>query len=100
MAVIKKTDRPGPVLKNSAIAPVVYFDNAPVYGSFAGNIEVEIATRVLIPGADGHTILTDMVCVAHLRCSPQAAHLLADSLMKAVDMLTHQQAAQSELLKN
>jgi hypothetical protein len=88
-----------PLLKNAASAPFVYFDAVPVFGTSLGNIEVEIAARLLMPRAD-QTIGADMASVAHLRCSPQAALALADALTKAVEMLKQQQASQGEMLKN
>lgn len=88
-----------PLLKNAAAAPFVYFDAVPVFGTSLGNIEVEIAARLLMPRAD-QTIGADMASVAHLRCSPQAAMALVDALTKAVDMLKHQQVAESAVLKN
>lgn len=72
-----------PLIKNAATAPVVFFDNAPMFGAFSGNVEVELTTRILVPKSDGVTIGGDAVCVAHLRCSPAGALALADALMKA-----------------
>lgn len=74
-----------PLLKNTAAAPVVYFDGVPVYGTFGGNIEIELATRVLLPKGDG-MVAVDMTCAAHLRCSPQAAEGLIKALQHAVAM--------------
>src|SRR4051812_27473256 len=88
-----------PLLKNAASAPFVYFDAVPVFGTSLGNIEVEIAARLLMPRAD-QTIGADMASVAHLRCSPQAALALADALTKAVDMLKQQRIAENADLKN
>lgn len=74
-----------PLMKNAATAPLVYFDNVPVFGVFAGNIEVELATRLLMPKPNGG-VIADMGCTAHLRCSPGAAMALIDALTKALDM--------------
>jgi hypothetical protein len=81
----KSSGASAPLLKNSAAAPVIYFDSAPVHGTLAGNIEVELATRVLLPKSDGH-VLAEMVCVAHLRCCPAAAQALMESLQHALAM--------------
>lgn len=86
---------PAPLLKNAAAAPIVYFDNVPVFGTFAGNLEIELAARLLMPKADG-SVFADMTCSAHLRCSPQAALMLIDALTKGLDMLAKQQKLQSE----
>jgi hypothetical protein len=80
-----------PVLKNSAAAPVIYFDGAPAFGACAGHIEVELAARVLMPKADGASVAIEYLCVAHLRCSPAAAEALTDGIDKALDMNTKQQ---------
>jgi len=88
-----------PLLKNAAAAPVVYFDGVPVFGVYAGNVEVELSTRMLMPKPDG-SVAGEMSCVAHLRCSPGAATALADALTKALDMLAKQQEAHSVALKH
>lgn len=85
-----------PLLKNAAAAPFVYFDAVPVYGTYAGNLEIELAARQLLPKADG-SVASDMACTAHLRTSPQGAVMLIDALQKALDMLSKQQE-QSPLL--
>ena len=83
-----------PVLKNTAAAPLVYFDGVPVYGVSAGNVQLELAARMLSPG---HGVVNvDLICTAHLRCSPQAAVELIDSLQKALKMI--EQAEKSPLL--
>jgi hypothetical protein len=81
----KPTSGTTPLLRNAATAPMVYFDNAPVFGSFSGNIEIELAARMLMPKPDG-TVTADMGCTAHLRCSPQAATILIEALQKALSM--------------
>lgn len=95
----KPASGPAPLLKNAAAAPVVYFDNAPVFGTYCGNIEVELDARLLMPKPDG-TVVAEMGCAAHLRCSPNAAVLLVDALTKALDMLSKQQEQPSEQLAN
>lgn len=84
---------PGPLLKNAAAAPVVYFDNVPVFGTFGGNIEIELAARLLMPKADG-SVVADMTCTAHLRASPAAVAMLMDACEKALSMHARQQAEQ------
>jgi len=95
-----KPSAPGaPLLKNAAAAPFVYFDNVPVFGTYAGNLEMELAARQLLPKADG-SVAVDMACTAHLRTSAQGAVMLIDALQKALDMLSKQQEQHSELLAN
>lgn len=90
---------PAPLLKNAATAPIVYFDGVPVYGCFSGNLEIELAARMLMPKPDG-SVVADMGCTAHLRCSPAAAAMLVDALTKALDMLSKQHERPSELPSN
>ena len=81
----KPASGPPPLLKNAASAPFIYFDNAPVFGTFSGNIEIELAARMLMPKPD-QTVAVEMACTAHLRCSPQAAAALLDGISKALAM--------------
>jgi len=83
---------PLPLLKNVGAAPLVYFDGVPVFGTYAGNIEVELSARMLMPKPDG-SVITDMGCTAHLRCSPQAAQMLVGALQTALAMLEKNQQA-------
>lgn len=76
---------PPPLLKNSPQAPFVYFDSAPVHGVMNGNIEIELASRTLLPKADG-SVLAEAVCTAHLRCTPMAAQQLIDALKHAIEL--------------
>jgi hypothetical protein len=81
----KPTPSVPPPLKNTATAPLIYFDTAPIYGVLGGNLQIDIAAQVLVPTSSG-SIYSDQVCVAHLRCSHQAALMLMDTLTKALDM--------------
>jgi hypothetical protein len=81
---------PSPMLKNAANAPVIYFDGVPAIGAFSGNVELELAVRLIMPQRDGVSTTTDMGCVAHLRCSASAAIQLRDSLNRALEMLDNQ----------
>lgn len=74
-----------PLIKNASAAPFIHFDNVPVYGAFAGCIEVELVARALMPKESG-AVVAEAVCTGHLRCTPQAAAALADALTKAVEM--------------
>lgn len=78
---------PAPVLKNATAAPVIYFDGAPVYGIYGGNIEIELSLHILMPSRDGVTVLSDMLCVGHLRCPPAAMKLLVEAGAKAIAMI-------------
>ncbi len=39
-----------------ALAPLVYFDIVGAYGTMNGTVEVELATRILVPKPDGTTV--------------------------------------------
>ncbi len=80
-----------PLMKNSAAAPFVHFDNVPVMGTYQGNIEVELASRTLMPKPDG-SVIAELNCVGHLRCSVQAAGMLIEALEKALEMHARQMA--------
>lgn len=100
MAVHSKSSAsPPPLLKNAGAAPLVYFDGVPVFGTFAGNLEIELAARMLMPKADGH-VVAEMACTGHLRCSPQAAIMLIDALQKALAMHSKQLEEPSVLLNS
>lgn len=88
----KSSTAPAPLLKNASAAPFVYFDNAPLYGCFGLGIEVELTAAAIVPKS-AEVVVREGVCVAHLRCSPQAAISLIDSLQKALKMYNDQMAA-------
>jgi hypothetical protein len=96
---VKPASPPAPIMKNATTAPLIYFDNAPVRGSFNGNIEVELTARYMQPKPDGN-VSVDMVCVAHLRCTPQSAALLIDSLQHAMKIYQEQMERPSDMLSN
>jgi hypothetical protein len=52
------TSKPPPPLiyeDTGAAAPLVYFDIVGAYGTMNGSIELELATRILVPKVDGAT---------------------------------------------
>lgn len=81
---------PPTLLKNVAASPFIYFDTVPCFGVYAGNVEVELGARVLLPRSDGQTVVVDLASVAHLRCSANAAMALIDALTRALDMTKQQ----------
>ena len=86
--------RPPPDLiyeDTGAIAPVVYFDIIGAYGTMHGTIEVELATRILVPKPDGGTEVK-FLSSGRLRCSPTAATNLRNALDAALKMLEQPQA--------
>lgn len=80
-------------------APLVYFDIVGAYGTFHGMVEIELATRIVIPKPDGSTEVRFMSS-GRLRCSPTAAANLRNGLDTALKLLEQPQAhavAASEL---
>lgn len=88
-----------PVLRNAGTAPFIYFDGVPAYGvGVGGNLELELAARVLVPKSDGENVIAEMCCTAHLRCSVASAMALIDALSRAIDMTKQDEKTSS--LKN
>jgi len=69
-----------------AMAPLVYFDIVGAYGTMHGAVEVELATRILVPKQDGSTEVK-FLSSGRLRCSAQAASNLRNALDAALKML-------------
>ena len=73
-----------------AAAPLVYFDIVAAYGTMNGAIEIELATRILVPKADGTTEVK-FLCTGRMRCSATAAQNLRNGLDGALKMLEQSQ---------
>jgi hypothetical protein len=73
-----------------AAAPLVYFDIVGAYGTMNGAVEVELATRILVPKPDGSTEVK-FISSGRLRCSANAANL-RNGLDAALKMLEQPQA--------
>jgi hypothetical protein len=69
-----------------ATAPFVYFDIVGAYGTMHGAVEVELATRILVPKPDGSTEVK-FLSTARLRCSAHGASHLRQALDTALKML-------------
>jgi hypothetical protein len=86
------TDQPNPkpgdliYEDTGAAAPLVYFDIVGAYGTMNGSIEIELATRILIPKPDGSTEVKFMSS-GRLRCTQNAAVNLRNGLDAALKML-------------
>lgn len=79
-------ETPAPPVTDLSLAPFVYFDVVPTYGTMNGAIQVELAARIIHPTTDGSPPVVSFIGTAHLRCSPVAAQELANTLQKAVEM--------------
>ena len=91
------SDEPNPKPGNlvyedtGAVAPLVYFDIVGAYGTMNGSIEVELATRILVPKGDGSTDVK-FLASGRLRCTPTAATNLRNALDAALKVLEQPQA--------
>ena len=74
-----------------AMAPLVYFDIVGAYGTMNGSVEVELATRILVPKPDGSTSVK-FISSGRLRCTQNAATNLRNALDAALKMLEQPQA--------
>jgi hypothetical protein len=64
-------------------APFIYFDGITAFGMNHGVVQVELAANVITP--DGHGgIRQEVAMTCHLRCSPNAAADLRQTLEKAL----------------
>lgn len=74
-----------PTFTRDAGAPFIYFDVVPTNGIFSGAIQIELASRVIIPGDPNPKI--EFLINGHLRCSPAAAMALRDAITNSLQML-------------
>jgi hypothetical protein len=79
-----------------ASAPLVYFDIVGAYGTMNGSIELELATRILVPKADGATEVK-FISSGRLRCTATAAANLRNGLDAALKMLEQPEARTSAI---
>jgi hypothetical protein len=89
----QETPKPPPGLiyeDTGAAAPLVYFDIIGAYGTMHGSIEIELATRILVPGQDGSTVVK-FLSTGRLRCSPTAAANLRNAVDATLKLLEQPQ---------
>ena len=63
-----------------ASAPLVYFDIVGAYGTMNGSVELELATRILVPKPDGSTEVK-FISSRRLRCTANAPSICATAWM-------------------
>ena len=87
------TTKPGDLVyeDTGAAAPLVYFDIVGAYGTMNGSIEIELATRILVPKPDGSTEVK-FISSGRLRCTQNAATNLRNAVDSALKMLEQPQA--------
>ena len=73
--------------RDSDSTPFVYFDIAATHGVIGGVIQIEVASRVLTPLADGSGVQIGFITTGRLRCSPEAAKRLQHAIEKSLEML-------------
>ena len=85
--------KPGELIyeDSGAAAPVVYFDIVGAYGTMNGSVEIELATRILVPKPDGSTAVK-FISSGRLRCTQNAAINLRNGIDAALKMLEQPQA--------
>ena len=66
-------------------APFIYFDRVAAHGVMSGAIQLELASRTLIPLPDGG-VEVRFATSGRLRCSPAAAIQLRDAAIAALKM--------------
>ena len=88
-----KPPPPAPLIyeDTGAAAPFVYFDIVGAYGTMNGSVELELATRILVPKSDGSTEVK-FISSGRLRCSANAATNLRNGLDAALKMLEQPEA--------
>jgi len=87
--VVAAPDLP-PYEDTGGLTPLVYFDIVGAYGIMHGAIEIELATRILVPKRDGSTE-AKFISSGRIRCSPNAATNLRNSIDAALKMLEQPQ---------
>jgi len=75
-------------------APFIYFDGVMAFGHNHGAIQIELAANTLLPTEDGKA-RTEVLVTAHLRCSPNAARDLRNSIDNALLLATPAQGQPS-----
>ena len=79
-----------------AAAPLVYFDIVGAYGTMNGSVEIELATRILVPKPDGATEVK-FISSGRIRCSANAAATLRNGLDAALKMLEQPQGSTASI---
>jgi hypothetical protein len=74
---------PAPPIIGAASAPFIYFDGVGGFGLSKGNVQLELAARVVVPDSRGKPEV-GLVITAHLRCTRDAALSLQQAIGKAL----------------
>src|ERR1700730_6049125 len=71
-------------------APFIYFDLTAACGTIGGAIQIELASRILVPTEDGGA-RAEFVVTGRLRCSPTALGALRETIDKSFELLKQAQ---------
>ena len=66
-------------------ARFIHFDGVAAHGVMNGAVEIELASRILIPAND--RTIVEFVINGHIRCSPSAARALRSAIDDCLRML-------------
>jgi hypothetical protein len=80
------------VYDNVDTAPIISFDMAPAHGIMGGQVQIELACRILNALSDG-SVEIKFITSGRLRCSPVAALTLRNAIDAALKMLEQPQQA-------
>ena len=73
------------IVEGSAAAPFIYFDGITALGHFGGIVQFELAAQTLVLASPGTK--TQVVAVAHLRCTLAGLAALKGAIQKIETML-------------
>jgi hypothetical protein len=86
------------IYENVDTAPIISFDMAPAHGIMGGQVQIELACRILNAQSDG-SVEIKFITSGRLRCSPVAALSLRDAIDAALKMLEQPQQAPAATAK-
>jgi hypothetical protein len=93
------TEKNGDIIyENVDTAPIVYFDMAPAHGVMGGQVQIELACRILNALPDGSVEIKFMTS-GRLRCSQVAALNLRNAIDASLKMLEQPQQAPAATAK-
>jgi hypothetical protein len=72
-----------PPYEDAGTAPFIYFDIAPSFGVFAGAIQIELASRILIPNQSG-TVDVKLIATGRCDAAQRRRSIFAPPLKRAL----------------
>jgi hypothetical protein len=83
--MVESAGKPTIQVTNNADAPFIYFDTVGAFGALNGAILLELIAHTLVVTGPNAT-KTELVTVAHIRCSPKAAADLQNAIERALEV--------------